>query len=410
MRNNKDGSYQIDTFTENREAEVNRLKHQVDLFYGEEINLYRKLGLKDGMRIIECGSGPGFLIRNILKDLPGCDATALEIEPFLVEYLEKNSLDSGKKLYKARQGSVYETGLPDDYFDFAFARLVIEHLEEPENALREVRRILKPNGRFIIVSNDFAYHLLTYPHIPELDEMYESYIRSRISKSGDPLIARKLPLMMRKHGFSEITFDTLCVHSEFVGDKAFLKAENVNISKSLVKEGFLKKETLESLMESWYKMLQSPDHVIYRQLFAVSGVKTGSNRAINTDGDKPEKISADRKETDRFGMDDLLIIPEEDRKQKLNLHLTELVKRIMEKPDMHIEHSTCLNDVDIDSISATELTGVVTSEFRTDISIADILQKYSVNDISGLIISNLGSVVELKDESEDDESWLEGQL
>ena len=58
------GSYKIESFTDNKESEVTRLKYQVDLFYKKEFELYKRIGLKDGMNIIECGSGPGFLIRN----------------------------------------------------------------------------------------------------------------------------------------------------------------------------------------------------------------------------------------------------------------------------------------------------------------------------------------------------------
>ena len=56
------GSYKLESFTDNKESEVTRLKYQVDLFTKENSNFIKKLGLSDGMKIIECGSGPGFLL------------------------------------------------------------------------------------------------------------------------------------------------------------------------------------------------------------------------------------------------------------------------------------------------------------------------------------------------------------
>ncbi len=41
------GSYQLQNFTKNKEAEVNRLKAQVDLFFDKEFDLYKKAGLPD---------------------------------------------------------------------------------------------------------------------------------------------------------------------------------------------------------------------------------------------------------------------------------------------------------------------------------------------------------------------------
>jgi ubiquinone/menaquinone biosynthesis C-methylase UbiE/acyl carrier protein len=268
------GSYQLQNFTKNKEIEVTRLKAQVELFFEKEFDLYKRIGLKDGMDIIECGSGPGYLIKNILDRFPGCKATALEIDPFLFSVLTENSQSNGKKLFNPVNGSIYETKLPDNSFDFVLTRLVIEHLEEPLKAFYELNRIIKPGGKLVIVSNDFAYHLMTYPVIPELDEMYDAYCRSRFSEGGNPMIGRQLPVYLENSNFDKINFEIVTAHSKISGDETFLKAENVNISKSLVDAGFLNRNTLANLVEKWFEMLKDPFHVFYRQLMVVSGEKT----------------------------------------------------------------------------------------------------------------------------------------
>ncbi len=270
------GSYQLDNFTENKDIEVKRLKSQVELFFEKEFETYKKLGLKDGMSIIECGSGPGYLITNILKRFPNCEATALEIDPYLFDILSANSEADGKKLYNPILGSIYDIDMPDNSADFIVTRLVVEHLQDPYKALSELHRILKPNGILIVVSNDFAYHVLTYPVIPELDEMFNAYIKSRFNEGGNPLVGRQLPVFFERSGFSNVSMEIVTAHSQLKGDQAMLNAENVNISRSLVREGFLKAETLENLLEKWVEMLNTPDHVIYRQLFIIGGKKDGS--------------------------------------------------------------------------------------------------------------------------------------
>lgn len=272
------GSYQLKSFTEDQNAEVLRLKAQVELFFSKEFETYQKLGLKDGMDIIECGSGPGYLMLNITRNLPNCNAYALEIDPFLFEVLQSNSIQEGKQVYKPMQGSIYEIDLPDNCVDFVVTRLVIEHLQEPMDAFKELRRILRPDGILVIVSNDFDYHVITFPPVPELNDMFDAYNRSRFSEGGNPVIGRQLPLYLNKIGFSNIDINTIVAHSTKVGDKAMLEAENVNISRSLVKEGFLNPDTLESMLQGWYNMLNHPEHVIMRQLFIISGTKdTGAS-------------------------------------------------------------------------------------------------------------------------------------
>ncbi len=267
------GSYQLENFTENKELEVQRLKAQVELFFDKEFEAFKKLGLKDGMRIIECGSGPGYLMVNILKRFKNCKATALEIDPYLFEILSKNAQQDGKQLYTPLQGSIYDIDMPDESVDFAVTRLVVEHLQDPYKAFSELRRILKPGGILVVVSNDFAYHVLTYPVIPELDEMFAAYNKSRFNEGGNPLVGRQLPLFFERAGFKNVDIEITTAHSQLKGDKAMLNAENVNISRSLVREGFLKAETLENLLQKWFEMLHNPDHIIFRQLFIVGGVK-----------------------------------------------------------------------------------------------------------------------------------------
>ncbi|OFY60708.1 MAG: hypothetical protein A2X04_06100 [Bacteroidetes bacterium GWF2_41_9] len=405
-----DGSYKLESFTENMESEITRLKFQVDLFYRKEFALYRKMGLKDGMMIVECGSGPGFLLANIVRDLPDCIATAVEIDPHLVEQLTKNASENGRKLFEVINASIYDTHLPDNYFDFAIARLVLEHLKNPEKAITEVIRILKPGGRFVIVSNDFAYHLITHPPIAELDKMYNAYIESRFSEGGNPLIARQLPALLKNGNFENIDIEVICVHSGMEGDKPFLKAENVNISKSLVREGFLKKEVLESLIESWYKMLQHPDHAIFRQLFVVSGEKS-TTKGIRNHNPREEKFTI----SDSRSMvpDNLEGMTTTQQESALRIFFINKVREIIENKDLDPDPDAKLNDIDIDSIAAAELSSLVKSDFNTVVSISDILQNSSISDIIRNILSNPESFKSLTSDrlvNKTDSNLLEGEL
>ena len=404
-----DGSYKLDSFTDNIKSEVNRLKFQVNLFYQKEIELYKRIGLRDGMKLIECGSGPGFLISNIVRDLPLCTATAVEVDPFYIKQLNKSSVINGKKLFEVKHASIYDTELPDNYFDFAIARLVLEHLKEPEKAIAEVSRILKPGGNLVVVSNDFAYHLLTYPLIPELDEMYRAYINSRLSEGGNPLIGRQLPVLLKKGNFESVNIEIICVHNSLEGDKPFLKAENVNISRSLVKDGFLKEEILESLIENWYQMLQQPDHVIFRQLFVISGVK--STKAALLNENSKEDVSTILK-NQSLNFDALTGMTSKQQELGLGLFFLSKVRAIMELQNPEFDLDTKLNDIDIDSIAAAELCSIVKSDFNTGISISDILQKFSINDIIKLILNNLNSssVRPYRLVPEPGYNWLEGEL
>lgn len=49
-----------------------------------------------------------------------------------------------------QEGDVYDTGFPDNYFSYAVAGEVMEHLDEPERFIEETMRILKRNGTLAV--------------------------------------------------------------------------------------------------------------------------------------------------------------------------------------------------------------------------------------------------------------------
>jgi SAM-dependent methyltransferase len=59
-------------------------------------------------------------------------------------------------------GTAYQIPEAEASFDFAICTAVLEHLEEPEQALREAFRVLKPNG-IAIYSVPFIWHLHEEP-------------------------------------------------------------------------------------------------------------------------------------------------------------------------------------------------------------------------------------------------------
>ncbi len=72
----------------------------------------------------------------------------------------ENSLHSGDKVDLF--GTAYAIPVPDASFDSALCTSVLEHLEEPEQGLRECYRVLKPEG-IAIYSVPFIWHLHEEP-------------------------------------------------------------------------------------------------------------------------------------------------------------------------------------------------------------------------------------------------------
>lgn len=270
---NQQGSYQIKSIASNVDTEINRLKAQVELFWDKELKHYIEFGLNDGMLIAELGSGPGFVTEKLLGRFPNLNVVAVEIDPFLVDYSRNYLSQEYFSRCEIIQRSIMDTGFNENSFDIAITRLVLEHLPNPIDAVHEVYRILKPGGKAIFVDNDFEMHIMVYPYVAELRELYDAYCQSRYAEGGNPKIGRELPNILKKCGFSNIDFEIISAHSEIVGDEMFLKSEGMGIPSKLVYDGFLSSKVLGKVVIGWRKMIKSESHTIVRQLYMAVGSK-----------------------------------------------------------------------------------------------------------------------------------------
>lgn len=121
-----------------------------------------------GMRLLDIGCGRGEIIRHCMKlgiEAYGMDyaevATRMTQEVVLAEIATGNSAGAGVCRADAKK-----LPFPDGYFDRVLMFDVVEHLYpwELHAALLEVRRILKPDGRFIVhTAPNRWYDLYAYP-------------------------------------------------------------------------------------------------------------------------------------------------------------------------------------------------------------------------------------------------------
>lgn len=85
------------------------------------------------------------------------------VAPYITEHI---GVDHEKTLHDQSNidlfGTAYEIPSEDNFFDSALCTAVLEHLEEPELALKECHRVLKPGG-VAIYSVPFIWHLHEEP-------------------------------------------------------------------------------------------------------------------------------------------------------------------------------------------------------------------------------------------------------
>jgi ubiquinone/menaquinone biosynthesis C-methylase UbiE/acyl carrier protein len=374
-----EGSYNLSSFAADIDGEIHRLNAQVDLFWNQELPLYQRLGMQDGMTLLDCGCGSGYVLQKLQNVFPGMQCTGIEIDEPLVALAKKTLTENGSQIL---QRPITALGLPDESFDFVISRLVLEHLPDPLAALKEVLRVLKVGCRAVFIDNDFDLHERTWPDSPALGNLYDAYRRARRADGGNPCIGRQLPSLMKMSGFTGVDLHILAAHNQVVGDKAFLKAEGAGIASQLVKTGYLAADTLDAVTGQWHSMLTSPDHAIFRMLFAVVGEKpaTPDDSPVGTARTSSIKHNGEVGTGNSRGGAAL-----QSREQIQRFMQEILVDELKASPDS-IPKDVSLIHAGVDSMAALALCNAVESRLGVELTIAEVLGGSSINDLTQKVV------------------------
>jgi 2-polyprenyl-3-methyl-5-hydroxy-6-metoxy-1,4-benzoquinol methylase len=152
------GSYHLSTFSTSTKAEMKRLDSQIDLFWQKERIFYDKFNMGNNLHIIDLGCGTGYLIHKLSQEYPLSVFTGVEQDPLLVQ-AATSRLQNNSSVVQIINSPIEQFDPQSERFDIAILRLVLEHVPDPLLVLNKIVSILKPEGRIIVIENDFEYHL-----------------------------------------------------------------------------------------------------------------------------------------------------------------------------------------------------------------------------------------------------------
>ncbi|HEX5869602.1 MAG TPA: methyltransferase domain-containing protein [Longimicrobium sp.] len=114
-----------------------------------------QVACRPGDRVLEIGCGTGSLLVLVKKAQPGAEAVGLDPDPAALAIARRKAGRAGIDI-RLDEGFADALPYPDASFDRVLSSFMYHHLSRQVKAdtLREVRRVLKPGGRFHMV--DFA--------------------------------------------------------------------------------------------------------------------------------------------------------------------------------------------------------------------------------------------------------------
>lgn len=153
--------------------------------------------------VLEVGCGTGVMAEQI-NALPGVTLIATDFSPRFVEMTAARGVD-------AREADICYLPFDDASFDVVFGGWMLYHVRDLERALNEVRRVLRPGGTFVAVTNG-------NDHLAELriEAGRSREITQFSSETGESVLRRRFA-DVRRHDL-----ETRAVFSDHAAAQAYL--------------------------------------------------------------------------------------------------------------------------------------------------------------------------------------------
>lgn len=115
------------------------------LFRPFAVDLARRVAARRPRRVLELAAGTGVLTRELLAALPGCELTATDLNPAMVEF--------GRRQAPAatwRQADALEIPFDAGRFDAVVCQFGVMFFPDKPAGFAEARRVLTPDGTLIV--------------------------------------------------------------------------------------------------------------------------------------------------------------------------------------------------------------------------------------------------------------------
>ena len=152
-----------------------------------------------GENVFDVGCGTGTLAIAMAPNVSPGKVHGIDASPQMIEVANEKSAKAGLDI-DFRVALIEAIPFPDHFFDLVTSSLMLHHLPDDlkRTGLAEIRRVLKPGGRFL------AMDLATESHSPL------GHLLSIVGNAPGGSVIDKLAPMMKEVGFNHV--ETIVTH------------------------------------------------------------------------------------------------------------------------------------------------------------------------------------------------------
>jgi SAM-dependent methyltransferase len=218
--------------------------------------------LTPGTDVLDVGCGPGTITIDLAQRVApgrvvGIDAAADAIAA-------ARDAAAGVTNLELAVGDVYALDHPDSSFDVVHAHQVLQHLADPVAALREMRRVCRPDG--VVAARDSVYRAMSwFPAAAALDRWLEVYCAVAAANGGEPDAGSRLRGWAFEAGFREVTASASAWCYATADERAWWgglwadRVETTALGSRAVELGLAAPADLTEMADAWRTWAAAPD-------------------------------------------------------------------------------------------------------------------------------------------------------
>ncbi|PGH12514.1 hypothetical protein AJ79_04258 [Helicocarpus griseus UAMH5409] len=215
-------------------------------------------------KILDIGCGPGSISIDFARRAPQGHVTGIEYVPDPLTQARELASSQGVTNVEFAVGDIHALAYPDDTFDIVHVHQVLQHIADPVQALREMRRVAKPGG--IVAARESA-SMTWYPENRGIEQWLDVTTRMGAAKGGNPHPGRMIHVWAEKAGFyrSKIkkSAGAWCFSSpeerRYWGGSMGDRAKSSGFSRMAIKERFASEEELQTISAGWKEFVEAED-------------------------------------------------------------------------------------------------------------------------------------------------------
>jgi len=130
--------------------------------------------LSPGQRLLDVGCGPGTITTDLADLVAPGSVLGIDQSAEVIAQADEHARRTGTTNVTFATGDVYRLDADDESFDVVHAHQVLQHLTDPVAALREMRRVLTPDGICAVRDSDYGAFVWA-PADPRLTRWLQLY-------------------------------------------------------------------------------------------------------------------------------------------------------------------------------------------------------------------------------------------